>query len=178
MAAAPLVERPPAVVHTWPMLLTFIAEVADEPLVLDPGNQAAESQTNTWHLGADAEERATLVVEEVAAAFESTARALRDRIRPLGPHGTATFYVWHDEQAGQLRCSTSSQPPESLPFGGDYVLTETLEPIITGFVDDSVPGLVPWTELTSFESLGQDRAEVDPVPTPFPVWTCRIGRAI
>ncbi|MFG2631720.1 hypothetical protein [Streptomyces sp. NPDC048473] len=156
------------------MLLTFIAEVADEHLVLDPGNQATESQTNTWQLGADAEERATLSVEEVAAAFESTARALRDRIRALGLHGTATFYVWHDEQAGQLRCSTSSQPPESLPFGGNYVLAETLAPIITSFLDDSDPGSVPWTELASFESDGQDRAEA--VPPPFPVWTRRIGR--
>ncbi|MEU9108119.1 hypothetical protein AB0D54_28085 [Streptomyces xanthophaeus] len=160
------------------MLLTFIAEVADEPLVLDPGNQASESQTNTWHLGADAEERATLSVEDVAAAFESTARGLGDRIRALGLHGTATFYVWHDEQAEQLRCSTSSQPPESLPFGGIYVLTETLEPIITSFLDDSDLGSVPWTDLTPFESDGQNRAEVDSMPPPFPVWTYRIGRDI
>ncbi|MFI5809251.1 hypothetical protein [Streptomyces sp. NPDC051561] len=156
------------------MLLTFIAEVADEPLVLDPGNRATESQTNTWHLGADAKERATLSVEEVAAAFESTARVLRDRIRALGLHGTATFYVWHDEQAGQLRCSTSSQPPESLPFGGTYVLTGTLEPIITSFLDDRDPGSVPWTDRTPSESDGKDRAAAD--SPPFPVWTCRVGR--
>ncbi|MEU9472511.1 hypothetical protein AB0D78_39215 [Streptomyces avermitilis] len=114
----------------------------------------------------------------MAAAFESTARELRDRIRALGLHGTATFYVWHDERAGQLRCSTSSQLPESLPFGGTYMLTETLEPIITSFLDDSDPGSVPWTDLTPFESGGQDRGEVDSMPPPFPVWTCRIGRDI
>jgi hypothetical protein len=163
------------VVHTWPMLLTFIAEVADEALVLNPDNRATESRTNTWHLGADAEERTALSVEEVAAAFEGTAELLRHRIRALDFHGSATFYVWHDEQAGQLRCSTSSQPPELLPFGGTYVLTETLEPIITGFLDDSGPGSVPWTDLTPFESDGPDRAEVGSTP-PFPVWTRRIGR--
>jgi len=158
------------------MLLTFITEVADEPLVLDPGNQATESQTNTWHLGADAEERAKLSVEEVAAAFESTARALRDRIRALDFHGTATFYVWHDEQTGQLRCSTSSQPPESLPFGATYVLTQTLAPIIIGFLDDRDPGSVPWTDLTPFGSDDQNRAEVDSTPPSFLVWTHGIGR--
>jgi len=166
------------VVQTWPMLLTFIAEVADEPLVLDPGNWATESQTNTWWLDADAEERATLSVDDVAAAFEGTAELLRHRIRALRFHGTATFYVWHDEQARQLRCSVSSQRPESLPFGGTYVLTETLEPIITSFLDDSDPGSVPWTDLTQIESDGQDRAEADSMPPPFPVWTRRIGRDI
>jgi hypothetical protein len=159
------------------MLLTLIAEVASEPLVLDPANLAAESRTNTWWLNATAEERATLSVAEVAAAFERTADALRHRIRVLRFHGTtATFYVWHDEQAGQLRCSTSSQPTGSLPFGGTYAPTGTLEPIITSFLEDGDPGSVPWTDLTEPESAGQSGVETDSRPPPFPVWTRRIGR--
>ncbi|MCZ4124681.1 hypothetical protein O3X23_35765 [Streptomyces sp. H39-S7] len=162
--------------HTEPTLLKFIAEVADDPLVLDPDDRVAESQSNTWHLGADAEERAALSVEQVAAAFEGAAAALRDRIQALGFQGTATFYVWHDEQAGQLRCSTSSQHPESLPFGGTYALTETLDPVIAGFLNDDAPGLMPWTCLSNVEPGDPSLSEDEYTPPPFPVWTRSVGR--
>lgn len=74
-------------VQTGRMLLTFIAEVAEEPLVLDPDDQLAESRNNTWSLGADVEERLALTVEQVAAAFEQTAEALRERWSDLAAVG-------------------------------------------------------------------------------------------
>ena len=39
-------------------------------------------------------------IAEVIAGFEECAAILRERIRSLGYQGPATFYVWHDEQAG------------------------------------------------------------------------------
>lgn len=103
------------------MLLTWIAEVAAEPLVLEPADRRVEWETNTWTLGAADEDRSSLAVAEVVAAFERTAAAIRERIRDLSFSGVATFYVWHDKQAGQLRCSTGSVPPDALPFSGAYV---------------------------------------------------------
>lgn len=158
------------------MLLTFIAEVAEEPLILDPSDQAAETRTNTWSLSADAEERRTLSVEQVVAAFERTAEMLRQRVHSLETPGTATFYVWHDEQAGQLRCSTTSQPPHALPFGGAHALTEELGPIITCYLTDREPGLVEWTDLAPVGIDGQSSGDAMSEPRPFPVWTRRIGR--
>lgn len=156
------------VVHTELVLLKFIAEVADEPLVLDPGNREAESQANTWWLSADPEERATLSVEEIAAAFEHTAEALRARVCDRAFSGTVTFYVWHDVEAGQLRCSTTSQLPEELPFGGAHVVVGTLEPVIVGFLDDGEPCLIPWADLV-VRTGDQVQQEDEPTPQPFPV---------
>ncbi|MFD6892423.1 hypothetical protein [Streptomyces sp. NPDC059957] len=136
------------------MLLTWIDEVADEPLMLEPADRRAEGESNTWWLGADDEDRRSLSVSEVVAAFERTASALRGRIRELGFPGAATFYVWHDEQAGQLRCSTCSLPPDALPFGGPYMASDDLGPIVEGFLTGT-----------------------EPEPAPFRVWVSSVGAA-
>lgn len=139
------------------VLLTWIAEVANEPLVLEPADRRVEWETNTWSLGAADEDRSSLSVAEVVAAFERTAAAIRQHIRDLGVSGVATFYVWHDEQAGQLRCSTGSVPPDALPFSGTYVASDDLGPVVEGFLADSEPGFIAVRPGRRAEPLGADR---------------------
>ncbi|TCM47004.1 hypothetical protein EV648_105484 [Kribbella sp. VKM Ac-2568] len=59
-------------------LLRYIAEVADEPFVLDPANPENEQRENTWLLDSPAVERAGLTTAEVSAcpssATESSTR--------------------------------------------------------------------------------------------------------
>jgi len=155
------------------MLLKSIAEVADEPLTLNPADPMAEARTSTWWLSADPDDRVALSVGQVCAAFERAAEALRSRIRSLGLQGTVTFYVWHDEQAGQLRCSMSSQAPDTLPFRGAYIATDALGPIIERFLGDQEPGHIPWSELNTETSQPANETVV----SPFPVWTRSVGQS-
>ncbi|MEU1282695.1 hypothetical protein [Kitasatospora sp. NPDC005856] len=146
------------------MLLTWIAELAEEPLALEPDDHPVEWETNTWWLSAEVEDRQALTVREVVDAFERTAALLRERVRALGHDGPATFYVWHDDQAGQLRCSTGSVGPDDLPFGGAYEPVADLGPIVADYLADEEPGRTTITDEPD-EPDGEE-----PVLRPFPVW--------
>ncbi|MFJ7905933.1 hypothetical protein [Kitasatospora sp. NPDC096204] len=162
------------------MLLTWIAEPAEEPLALRPDDHPVEWETNTWWLNAEVEDRRALTVQEVVDAFERTAALLRERVRALGHDGPATFYVWHDDQAGQLRCSTGSVGPDDLPFGGVYEPVADLGPIVADFLADEEPGTTRLTGEESEESEeggeGEDDGQEPPV-RPFPVWVRAVGVA-
>ncbi len=114
-----------------------------------------EWETNTWSLDATDGDRISLSVAEVVAAFERTAAAIRERIRDLSFSEVATFYMCHDKQAGQLRCSTGSMPPDALPFSGTYVASENLGPVVEGFLTDSEPGFIARSDLNDAQSLSE-----------------------
>ncbi|MFD8633266.1 MULTISPECIES: hypothetical protein [unclassified Streptomyces] len=153
------------------MLLTWIAEIADGPLVLDPADRRSEWEANTWWLGAEGEDRRSLSVSEVVRAFERVAEAIRLRLLDRGFAGSATFYVWHDEQAGQLRCSTASVAAHELPFGGAYVPVAGLAGVVEAFLSDEERGVVAWADLEEGE------APAEPEFDPFPVWVRDVGAA-
>lgn len=143
------------------MLVTWIREVADEPLLLN-GDEAAEARENTWSFGlADGERPSTAVV---VAAFEDTAGRQGDRVAALGR--TATFYVWHDVQAGQLRCSTTSSPRDRLPFGATLDLTVPLAAVVERFLHDP-GGFIAWDDL--------DESDDDAPEFVLGVWAVEIG---
>ncbi|MFC6987263.1 hypothetical protein [Streptomyces cirratus] len=148
--------------------------MADEPLVLEPADRQVERETNTWWLSAAEGDRESLSVSEVVAAFERTANAIRGRVRELGFPGVATFYVWHDEQAGQLRCSTGSVPPDALPFGGNYAACTDLGPLVEAFLTDSESGLTAWADLQGVQSYSEETG-IEPEDAPFLVWVSSVG---
>ena len=129
-----------------PVLLKEIRAVASEPVVLAPQDQAAEQANTNW-FGAPLHERIGLSADEVVAVFEETAAALRDQVTGAGHRGTATFYVWHDTAAGQLRCSTCTRKPADLDFTVPYEVTDDLHAIVMEFIEDRAPGSIAWGEL-------------------------------
>ncbi|MGW6934412.1 hypothetical protein ACWGE0_30440 [Lentzea sp. NPDC054927] len=134
--------------------------MAEGPLLLN-GDMSEEAAENTWSLGVGVDD--SLVAADVVAAFEKTARLLGERVAATGK--TATFYVWHDQQAGQLRCSTTSLPLDGLPFGAKVDPAVPLTSIVEGFLTDP-GGSGAWDELH----------EVDEMPEfVLPVWAVKIG---
>jgi len=158
----PVAARTAGPGHTGRVFLQAILNVANEPLVLSPADPQAE-RDNTWWLGASPHERLGLSVTEVVATFEELAGRIRARVREMAFGGTATFYVWHDEPAGQLRCATGSVPPERLRFGGDFNPAGELKGIVTEFLAEAQPGFIPFMDI---EPVSSDVTH----PT-FDVWT-------
>jgi hypothetical protein len=149
------------------VLLKEIRAIAGETLVLSPHEPTAEDVNTNW-LGAPPHERMGLTADEVVSAFEETAELLRDQLTVLGHQGPATFYVWHDELAGQLRCSTRSCPQDRLPFAGDYRPTSDLRAIVVEFLEDRAAAVIGWGELEPVETPDAQAED----PPEFPVWVC------
>jgi hypothetical protein len=128
------------------VLLKDIRAIVTETVVLSPEDQSAEDANTIW-FSAPPHERMGLSADEVVTAFEETAALLRDQVAGAGHRGTATFYVWHDAIAGQLRCSTGTRKPSDLPFTADYQVTGDLRTIVVEFLEDRAPGAIVWGQL-------------------------------
>jgi hypothetical protein len=125
------------------VLLKEIRAIAGETLVLSPHDQDAEHANTSW-LGAPPHERMGMTADEVVTAFEETADLLRDQVATMSFEGLATFYVWHEGEAGQLRCSTGSRGQDDLPFDAPYRATSDLHAIVAEFLEDRAPGAIVW----------------------------------
>ena len=125
------------------MLLKEIRATAGEALVLSSHDPAAEDANTSW-FGAPPHERISLTADEVVSAFEEMADLLRDQVTVLGHRGPVTFYVWHHQEAGQLRCSTRSCQQDGLPFADPYRATSDLHAIVDEFLEDRGPGALTW----------------------------------
>ena len=128
------------------MLLKEIRAIVTETVVLAPEDPAAENANTNW-FGAPPHERMGLSADEVVATIEETAAVLREQVAASGHRGSATFYVWHDSVAGQLRCSAGTCKPNDLPFEVAYQVTEDLRSIVVEFLEDRAPGSIIWGEL-------------------------------
>ncbi|MBB2948080.1 hypothetical protein FB565_007851 [Actinoplanes lutulentus] len=128
------------------MLLKDIRAIVSEAVVLAPEDPAAENANTNW-FGAPPHERISLSADEVVATFEETAFVLREQIAGAGHQGSATFYVWHDAIAGQLRCSAGTCKANDLPFDTPYQVTDDLRAIVVEFLEDRAPGSIVWGEL-------------------------------
>lgn len=151
------------------VLLKEIRAIAGEPLVFSPHDPAAEDANTSW-FGAPPHERMGLTAEEVVSAFEEMAEMLRDQVAGQRHDGPATFYVWHDEQAGQLRCSARSSHQDALPFTVAYRPTSDLRAIVVEFLEDRAPGAIAWGQLEPVPFRGDDSD--GPESAAIPVWVC------
>ncbi|NIJ03460.1 hypothetical protein FHR86_003819 [Paenarthrobacter ilicis] len=143
------------------MIETLAAQVEsylDDPdLVLLPDHPEKEVRANTWSYSAATSPRSSAA--DLAAALDEVVNGLRDRFGTAPNRGT--FYAWYDEQAGQLRCSLTSQ--SQLPFGGRIRKTTNSALVIDRMLSDQSPGFISFGRLREvpFSSASAAEAEDD-----------------
>jgi hypothetical protein len=141
----------------------------DTEIALNPADPAAEARTNTWHYGISGDIDVATVVE----AFDLVQSELRRRF--LEQVGSATFYAWYDDQAGQLRCSLTSARPDRLPFRAPYRLTTDVSDIVREAATDPHPGTIAWGELTPIDTASNLGVVAEMSHPPFRVWAVAIN---
>lgn len=79
----------------------------------------------------------------------------------------ATFYLWHDAQAGQLRFSVAQCVAESLPFRCEIVFAHSIEQIVRNYFE---------FEFDQMEAANtEDRESVDAGKFGLSVWACELA---
>ena len=92
----------------------WLAEVAADGMIVDPGDIAREARENQWSFSLTAE----MAVSVTIADLETFAAGVADvRRHWLSARRSAPMmlYWWHDGQAGQLRFSLVSAAHARLP---------------------------------------------------------------
>lgn len=127
------------------MIETLAAQVVtylDDPdIVLLPDHPEKEVRANTWAYSAATSPRSSAA--DLAAALDEVVKGLRGRFKTAPNRGT--FYAWYDEQAGQLRCSLTSQ--SQLPFRGTIRTTTDSALVIDRMLSDQSPGFISFDRL-------------------------------
>jgi len=128
-------------------ILLQLTELSTERIVLNPKNYRVEFANTCWTSkdpACDSPEIADAVQAHLIQVSDAWFKQARIQYPSVGH---ATFYAWYDEQAGQLRMSMTSNPPDQLPFGCTVVLNDTPEKIVHRMLRDGSPGLIAWSEL-------------------------------
>lgn len=141
----------------------------DTEIALNPADPASEARTNTWRYGISGNIDVATVVEALYFVQNELRRRFLEQV------GSATFYAWYDDQAGQLRCSLRSAPPDRLPFRAPYCLTADASDIVHEAATDPHPGTIAWDELTPIGTASNLGMVVEMAHPPVRVWAVAIN---
>jgi hypothetical protein len=140
------------------MQMTFdnwISEMIAERIELPDGAGAGAAE-NLWSLSFSADNLPSMA--DLTRFIEAAVNVRRDQAQSIGMK-PATFYVWNDEQAGQLRFSVARCLPDSLPFRCAVAPADAANEIIGGYLASSRgEGVIRWSEL---EPIGVDEPETN-----------------
>jgi hypothetical protein len=147
------------------MPMTFdnwISEMTADGLELPDGAGAGATE-NLWTLPFSADKLPSKA--DLTAFIDAAVELRRAQAESIGMK-PATFYLWHDEQAGQLRFSVARCLPDSLPFRCAVAPADAANEIIGNYLASN--RVIPWSEL---ESIGVDEPETNKAqPYSLRVW--------
>jgi hypothetical protein len=103
-----------------------------------------EIHENMWAISFTKRFATKVTKQELLNCVNNLIRARQEQVSALGY--PATFYIWHDGQAGQLCFNILSEHRTSLPFGSLVELQNSIDSILEEFLN-ACTGFIPWGEL-------------------------------
>jgi hypothetical protein len=92
------------------------------------------------------------ITPEELVGFAYRARDIRREQVRRDSRAPVTFYMWTDEQAGQLRFSVCRRAPRKLPFGCTVDLVPDPESVVRAYLESPYRDGIPLSELTEVSS--------------------------
>lgn len=122
------------------LLLDWLPDVLNDEVISEHNNVNFEARSNMWCFSIPNDEGIT------ALDIKSFLNQIIDQ-RSKQITLPMTFYVWIDEQAGQLRFSLTSQPKNNLPFGSTLIYSDNLDNFIEQFISMQLTGSIAFQDL-------------------------------
>ena len=151
----------------------WLAEMASESLEL-PDEAGGGASANMWSMSFGTERLPTRLELK---QFISSALELRRAQAKAFEGVSATFYLWHDEPAGQMRFSVARCLPGSLPFRRPLTSATMMDEIIDKFLASArVDGVIPWREFEEAEYVEDaTKSELEPELSSLLVWARQLA---
>jgi len=115
-------------------------EIIAEPIFVGDSvdDLKEEINVNMWWIGATAEVLETLSVNEILDFIVQLTDNRREKMRQANTDHGMYFYLWFDDQAGQLRFNLISDFHTDLPFGATLNIIDTPVAIVGDFLTQYV----------------------------------------
>lgn len=135
--------------------LQDLQEVVDDPMFIGSSQEdlMREIETNMWRLSCSRAIAEQLTVEDLEAFFDDVVESRRAQLRASELEHGMLFYVWFDEQAGQLRFNLISDVHSELPFRCQTRRVSELGKVISQFLESRWLDGIPFEELERIEGF-------------------------
>lgn len=122
--------------------------IIDAPITITGDRKRLDDETyeNMWALSFDEQATKNITLEELTLFVNALIHKRKQQLLEQYPNCPATFYLWFDEMAGQLRFNVISGHVKP-PFGCLTELANSAQDILKEFIMSHNNTNIPWEEL-------------------------------
>lgn len=111
-------------------------------------NLSKEIETNHWSIGIDSETANLMDCIDLTDYFRKVVSNRIEQLDKSGKNLELIFYIWYDEQAGNLNFNLINAKHINLPFSAKLEFVDSFEIILNDFLNSKYLDGIPKDELT------------------------------
>uniref|UniRef100_UPI00404A99EE hypothetical protein n=1 Tax=Flavobacterium sp. TaxID=239 RepID=UPI00404A99EE len=138
-------------------------EIISEKVYLTENLDALDKEIENNHgsIGIDFDVAKQINKNDLRDFFKKLIENRFEQLNKSGKIMDLIFYTWFDEQAGNLNFNFINAGHENLPFGAKLELVDSIDIILSDFLNSKYLVGIPWDELQDFSSDFDDNYERD-----------------
>ena len=120
-----------------------------------------EIEINHWSIGVDSETAKKINNNDLEDFLRKVVQNRISQLDKSDKNMGLIFYSWFDEQAGNLNFNFINSGHENLPFGAELEFVDSLDTIISDFLNSRYLDGIPWEELEDVTGDSDVNEETD-----------------